>query len=247
MARRCSQSWAACRGFAVNEAGMAVITERGQRILYVPSGGQQSLLARPEGSVAVADLWLGDEMLIAAYTPRWDLGQRPKGNGVICVYSPIVSQPRVVGEYRCAIGTDVHIVGYDRAASAVVVGYDLDLSKRQSGGTYAGLYALRFGAPRSERLLAADAAAGLEPTTMRWVGKEIRVSREGCFVPSAFRVGDFIATEPSGRRAYSVQKVAAIDDGDLVVGDKRIEMGDEMPVLGETQHHLKFRRVREGG
>jgi hypothetical protein len=234
-------------GFAVNQAGVAVITEGGRRVLYVASSGEQSLLTSPDENLRVEDLWLGEEMLMAAYTPRWDQGHTPKGNGVICVYSPVVSEPRVVAEYRCSSRRGVYIVGYDPDTSAVVVGYDLDLSKRQGSEPYAGLYALRSAAPRSERLVRTGGAEGLEPTTMRWAGKEIRVSREGCFVPSAFRAGDFIAAQPSGTRAYSVQKVAAVDDGELVVGDKRIEMGDEMPVLGETRHYLKFRRVREGG
>jgi len=230
-------------GLGVNQAGVAVITEGGRRILYVASNGKQSLLPSPEENLRVEDVWLGKDMLIAAYTPRWDQGHTPKGNGLICVYSPVVSQPRAVAEFRCASFTHVYIVGYDPATSAVVVGYDLDLTKGQGSEPYGGLYALRFDAPRSERLLRPGGAEGLEPITMSWAGKEMRVSREGCFVPSAFRAGDFISTQPGVKRAYSVQKVAAIDGGDLVVGDKRIEMGDEMPVLGETQHYLKFRRV----
>ncbi len=245
--RRKTIADSAClEAFTVNRWGTAVIAEGGGRILYIAPDGERSLLPTPKENLRVEDLWLGDGVLVAAYTPHWPTGHGTTGTCLICVYSPVVSQPKVVGKYRCGSGgssSRLFILGYDRRHSAALVAYGVSLRPGPTGTSASAVYALRSGVPRSERLLWEGAFAAMKSRQVYWAGERINAELVGCFSPDAFRVGDLISSQAGADLPSSVVTVAAVDQGDLIAGDKRIHLPEDVPTLGETRHYLKLRRV----
>jgi len=105
------------------------------------------------------------------------------------------------------------------------------------------MYTLRSGVPRSERLLASATSVGISTRPVSWAGERINVELVGCFSPDAFHVGDLINPQAGADRPSSVVTVAAVEQGDLIAGEKRIHLPEDVTTLGETGHYLKLRRV----
>lgn len=218
--------------FISNPHGTAYAIRDATAIEFIAPDGGHAILAAPEGGAFVESLWVGPEAVIAAWAPKQD-----DGVGLVTLYASASAEPRVIGRYASNTCRPI-IIGRDADSDVVVITWGIDPARGRKFGTGAGVYALLPVAPFARRLLESDYLHKRHKCW--WAGERVQVQFLGWVPPNAFALGDLLGWEA---RSSSVEAVAGIQGGDLIVGDRRIPIPTGLPIIGETEFLLHYRLV----
>jgi len=219
--------------FVSNGHGAAWATRDATAIEFIGPDGSEATLAPPGGAAFVESLWVGPDAVVAAWAPE-DGGRV----GLVAIYAPGSAEPQIIGRYAPLSGQRPIIIGRDEGTGAVAMTWGIDPARHQGRGAQAGIYALLPEAPFARKLTQGEPMLGRREVT--WAGKPVQVELSGWVPASAFAVGDLLSRDA---RSVSIEAVAGIQGGDLIVGDERIAIPDGPPIIGETQFLLRYRVV----